>query len=571
MKPTLSALCVLASLISLAGCGTSPQAGLPPAQSPDAERARYIGTEHPFASEAVYFVVTDRFVDGDPGNNYPEESGWDRPLRWENGDTANVGYLGGDWQGILNNTDYIREMGFTSVWITPIVENPSEAFNGGTPITQGSIGTDRGKSGYHGYWGVNFYREDKHWGSQGLNFRQFTAAMREQGLGTVLDIVLNHGSPAYSMDPPQPLFGQLYDGQGDLVADHQNLAPQALDPEHNPLHAFFRNQPDLAQLADMDERKPEVMDYFVGAYLQWIEQGASAFRIDTVKHIDAASWGTFAARIREQHPEFFMFGEVYDYSAEGIAPYTYEPFGGMSVLDFPMKAALGEVFEQGRGFDTLLPTLKLEQRLYANPYELTTFYDNHDMPRLNADDNGFIDAHNWLFTARGIPVVYYGSEMGFMRGKAEHSGNRNYFGQERVEQARTHPIRQQLMAIARVRQATPALQRGVQLNLSFEQDTAAFYRVLQDGEQAQTALVLLNKGDEPAAFTVREYLQAGGWQEQLGGEWVTIEPGTVLETQVPAHGVKVFVRNGTVEGAALNAELARLMALRDGILVSGER
>jgi glycosidase len=89
--------------------------------------------------------------------------------------------------------------------------------------------------------------------------------------------------------------------------------------------------------------------------------------------------------------------------------------------------------------------------LYRNPYELVTFYDNHDMARLNATDNGFIDAHNWLFTARGIPAVYYGSETGFMRGRPEHAGNRNYFGQERVDAAPRSPIYQALKSVANVR------------------------------------------------------------------------------------------------------------------------
>lgn len=97
-----------------------------------------------------------------------------------------------------------------------------------------------------------------------------------------------------------------------------------------------------------------------------------------------------------------------------------------------MRGALEQTFgTAGKGFETLAEPLHLSGGPYANPYELMSFYDNHDMPRLQASDNGFIDAHNWLFTARGIPVVYYGSETGFMRGRAEHAGNRAYFGQPR--------------------------------------------------------------------------------------------------------------------------------------------
>ncbi|MBY5990795.1 alpha-amylase family glycosyl hydrolase [Ferrimonas balearica] len=549
----LTPIAALVAASTLAGCGGqgSPQAD-------------YFGTEHPFASEAIYFVMTDRFVDGDPSNNFPEDSGWDRPLVWDNGDVANVGFQGGDFKGILDHADYITEMGFTSVWLTPIVENPAEAFTGGTPITREGFAMDRGKAAYHGYWGVNFYRLDKHWPSEGLDFAAFTQRMSDKGLKTVLDVVINHGSPAYSMPEPQPLFGQLYDGEGQLVADHQNLPPEALRPEQEPLHRFFNTTPDLAQLADMNVERPEVMDYFVDAYLQWLGQGAAAFRIDTVKHVPKAAWGEFSRRIRAEYPGLFMFGEVYSFDAEEIGQYTQPENGGMSVLDFPMKAALANLFEQGGSYKSLEPVLYLEDGPYANPYELTTFYDNHDMPRMNASDEGFIDAHNWLFTARGIPVIYYGSEMGFERGKAEHAGNRNYFGVDNIDAARSHRIRAELSQIAQVRQASVALQRGLQLNLEFTEHTASFYRLYQRGDAAQSALVLLNKGDTPATMTASEHLQAGQWREALTGEIRELSEGDQLTSLVPAHGVRVYLRDGALEGEALLAELDRLMAARQG-------
>ncbi|MGO4774739.1 alpha-amylase family glycosyl hydrolase, partial [Lysobacter sp. 2RAB21] len=190
------------------------------------------------------------------------------------------------------------------------------------------------------------------------------------------------------------------------------------------------------------------------------------------------------------------------------------------------------------------------------------FYDNHDMPRLDASDAGFIDANNWLFTARGIPVIYYGSEVGFERGKAEHAGNRNYFGQQRIDAARGHPIRAALKRIAKVRETTPALQRGLQLNVLMQGDRAAFYRVYEHGGQSQIALVLLNKGDAAADFEVREYLQAGRWRAALGGGEVDIGEGAggVLKATVAAHGVEVFVLDAPVVRGDLVAALDRAMA-----------
>ncbi len=269
-------------------------------------------------------------------------------------------------------------------------------------------------------------------------------------------------------------------------------------------------------------------------------------------------WKRFADRIRAKRPGFFMFGENFNYDAASIAGHTWRRNGGYSVLDFPLKAKLAEVFEKpGSDFAEVGKALYLEDGPYANPYELMTFYDNHDMARMNAADAGFIDAHNWLFTARGIPVIYYGSETGFMRGRAEHAGNRNYFGQARIDAASTHPIHAALTRVARLRRDAVALQRGLQLNVKLQGDEAVFYRVYDHAGQRQTALVLLNKADRPAAMRVTDYLQAGQWRDAFDGTPVRIEGE--LRADVPAHGVRVFLFDGAITRADTLARLRDLM------------
>ncbi len=533
------------------------------ADGPPQTAGDYYGTLEPFAGDAVYFVVTDRFVNGDPSNDHRDQGGahrsFDIPVHCPDGIDGNVGYLGGDFRGVADNAAYIRDMGFGAVWITPIVDNPDEAFTGGDPISCGSSLTDRGKTGYHGYWGVNFYKLDEHLPSPGLDFAGFTGAMHTQGLKVVLDIVGNHGSPAYTMPKEQRMFGKVYDRDGRLVADHQDLPPDRLDPAHNPLHAFYNTGGGLAQLSDFDEDNPAVLDYLAGAYEQWIGQGADAFRIDTIGWMPDAFWHRFTTRIRAKHPGFFMFGEAFDYDAGKIAGHTWARNAGVSVLDFPLKQGLDEVFGRKQaGFERLVEPLHLEHGPYANPYELMTFYDNHDMPRMDAGDAGFIDAHNWLFTARGIPVVYYGSETGFMRGRAEHAGNRSYFGQARVDAARASPIRAALKRIAQVRKASPALQRGLQVDVRLKGDEAVFYRVYEHGGVHQVALVMLNKSDAARAVVVRDWLQPGAWRDAFDGS--TVEAGGALRADVPAHGVQVFLLDAPVTRADLRARLDALMA-----------
>ena len=529
----------------------------------------YYGTLEPFASRAVYFLMTDRFVNGDESNDQRGQGGvnrsFDRPVPGAAaGESDNIGYLGGDFKGIENNADYIKGMGFDAIWLTPIIDNPDEAFTGGDAVVWKGMFQDKGKTGYHGYWGSNFYRVDEHLPSKDLDFGTLNHELSERGIHTVLDIVGNHGSPAFGMPVAQPKYGQIFDASGTLVADHQNLTADKLDPANNPLHRFYNNKTEMVQLSDLNENSPAVMDYLVGAYLQWIEQGADAFRIDTIKHMPLPFWKEFSRRIREKKPDFFMFAEAYDFDAAKIAPFTWAENGKISVLDFPLKDKLDKVFGQKQdGYRIIGPALYLENGPYQNPYELMTFYDNHDMPRLNADDDGFIDAHNWLFTARGIPVVYYGSETGFMRGKAEHQGNRNYYGQERIDAGLKHPIYLNLQRIANVRRESIALQKGLQLNLLLDKNRAAFYRVYQHGDTVQTALVLLNKGDKAATFSLRDNLQAGEWRSAINGTSYRIDPRKQrLKAEVPAHGVDVLLFDGALSAPDLLTELDRLQAGR---------
>ncbi|MDU0355957.1 alpha-amylase family glycosyl hydrolase [Paraglaciecola aquimarina] len=441
----------------------------------------------------------------------------------------------------------------------PIVDNPDLPFNGGEPIKFAGQFKDGGKTGYHGYWGVNFFVEDEHLYSEGLHYKQLNLALKNKGIKPVLDIVLNHGSPAYTMATDLPKFGEIYDRNGKLVADHQNLAPSELDAS-NPLHQFYNHKPDLAQLSDMNADNPAVLDYFVEAYLHWIEQGAEAFRIDTIRHMPHQLWKQFSDRIRAIHPDFFMFGESFEYEATKVAQHTLPKNGAISVLDFPGQRAITSVFEnQDASYEDIQSYLYLTHGPYYNPYELMTFYDNHDMARMNADDKGFINANNWLFTSRGIPVVYYGSEIGFMRGLSEHEGNRNYYGQERVDQAPKHAIYQNLKRINLVRQSTPALQRGLQVNLEFTQDTASFLRVLEDKQNTETALVLLNKADTAKTIVLDKWISNGKWQSQLSDQWYSVNNGSI-EVTVPANGVEVLRFAQKNNNTSLYQELDKLMA-----------
>jgi cyclomaltodextrin glucanotransferase len=270
-------------------------------------------------------------------------------------------------------------------------------------------------------------------------------------------------------------------------------------------------------------------------------------------------WKAFSDRIRAKHPNFFMFGESFEYEATKVAQHTLPKNGEVSVLDFPGQKLMTQVFENKESsYTEILDYLYLTHGPYHNPYDLMTFYDNHDMARMNADENGFIDANNWLMTSRGIPVVYYGSEIAFQAGLKEHFGNRNYYGQANIDKAPNSTVYKNLKRINLVRKNTPALQSGLQANIEFTKDTASFLRVLQLDGVEQMALVLLNKSGEDKTISIDKYLTNGKWQSQITNSNHIVE-NNMLEIKVPAHGVDVLVLNKTPENKKLIAELDRLM------------
>jgi cyclomaltodextrin glucanotransferase len=268
-------------------------------------------------------------------------------------------------------------------------------------------------------------------------------------------------------------------------------------------------------------------------------------------------WKKLTDNLRAAHPDLFIFGESFSYDAAFIAEHTKPENGGVSVLDFPGQKVITSVFENADSdYAEITSYLHLTDGLYHNPYELMTFYDNHDMARMNASDEGFINANNWLFTSRGIPIIYYGAEINFMTGKAEHEGNRNYLGQANIEQAKSHIIHKNLTDIAQIRQHNIALQKGIQLNMSFNKNTAVFYRIYQKNNVNQTALVFLNKGSNSEKITLNKLLNAGDWLDAHTQEITSITPQqNQLSVTVPANGVKVLLLNKALDNDQLLSKL----------------
>ena len=433
-------------------------------------------------SQSIYQIITDRFYDGDSSNNNAE--GNYSPAN-------NRSVHGGDFRGIEQKLDYIKALGATAIWISPAVLN--------------------GHGQFHGYAGRDFYQVAPHWGSL-ADLQHMIQAAHARGMLVIDDIIVNHGDDLiYSTDPgyasflaPPAGYTLKYRSSSLTYAPPFGIYNSIYTAANNALTDLFHNYgaiPDynsaehveLGELSGLDDFRTEsayVRSNMVEIYKYWIGQaGFYGFRIDTVKHVEMGFWQnwsplvhTYAAGIGK--PNFFMFGEVYDGSDAKCGSYTGTQGGGLfkldSVLDYPLYFLVNSVFATASG-----NTAQIENRyaaLAAN-YDpaaqdrLVTFLDNHDQARfLSAGNaNGNTDrlkvALVFLYTARGIPCLYYGSEQAFNGGNDPYDREDMFAGQFKDGPAgvdsfnMTHPLFQWVARLNNFRRLYPALLTGSHANL----------------------------------------------------------------------------------------------------------
>lgn len=359
----------------------------------------------------IYFIFTDRFNDGNPGNNNSNPQSTYQP--------ANSRRIhGGDFKGIQDKLNYIRALGATAIWITPIPQNV-------------------GDSAYHGYGADNFRQVQPNWGSM-ADLSNMVAEAHRNGIYVILDIVCNHtGNRIDSTD--SGWSGYKSSGYNlRWTTGVQYPAPfNSLSYFHNNGHIGTFSDPEqvLGELSGLDDLRTEdtyVRTNMVAIYREWIAAADfDGFRIDTVKHVDIGFWQVFNSQIRAYaasigKTNFFQFGEVFDGSDGKCGYYTGTKAGGAfandAVIDYPLYFKVNSVFATASG-----STVQLEDRYNAiaanyDPYaadRLVTFLDNHDQPRFmstgnaNNNTNRLAVALSFLYSSRGVPCLYYGTEQNF--------------------------------------------------------------------------------------------------------------------------------------------------------------
>jgi cyclomaltodextrin glucanotransferase len=485
-----------------------------------------------FREESVYFVVTDRFVNGDTGNDnlYGDEY---RPGQL-------TFYQGGDFKGLMAHLDHIQAMGFTAIWITPPVLQPPGRY----------LNDQRNyeAAGYHGYWAWDFSKIDPHLESPGATYDDFIRACHLRGIKVVQDIVTNHGHGTATA-PETKWHGQRNQVSGlgltfDVAADTRDW--------------FNHGGPQIADLMDFNDRNPEVVDWFAKIYQQYQDRGVDAFRIDTVAWMRPEFWAAFTDKLHAHKRDFFMFGEVWtngdfnwlaSYTKLGSRPGDFMN-NGMSVLDMPGSAMntwgrLESTFKGGdfREVDAVMG----QDGVYKDASWLVSFLDNHDKPRFNgtgsqgrpAGTSDYVDALNWYFTSRGIPCIYYGTEMQMAGG--EDPDNRRVLGREGIAAARSNRVYGHLGFLNGLRRASHVLQKGSQRKLGGDRDWYAFRRDFA----GETAVVALNKGGAPADIAVAN-VENGHYRDLTTGRTVEVTGGG-LRLQIPGHDLRVLVK-GRVTG-----------------------
>ncbi|MFC4468330.1 pullulanase-type alpha-1,6-glucosidase [Streptomyces xiangluensis] len=540
------------------------RADTPPPPPSDAKLAAE-PARHDATREQFYFVLPDRFANGDTSNDRGGLTG----SRLSTGyDPTDKGfYQGGDLKGLTQKLDYIKGLGTTAIWLAPIFKNQ--------PV-QGS--GDDVSAGYHGYWITDFTQVDPHFGTN-KDLQTLIDKAHGKGMKVFFDVITNHtadvvdyeeksydylskGAFPYLTEDGEPFDDADYaDGTARFPSVDAGSFPRTPvvpgakknvkvpswlnDPTmyHNRGDSAFAGESstygDFSGLDDLWTERPEVVSGMEKIYQRWVRDfGIDGFRIDTVKHVNTEFWTQWATALdayaaKQGRDDFFMFGEVYSSDTSITSPYVTE--GRLdSTLDFPFQDAARAYASQGGSAKRLASVFGDDYKYTtdkANAYEQVTFLGNHDMGRigtfLKQDSPGASDAellkkdrfaNELMFLSRGNPVVYYGDEQGFTGAGGDKDARQTLFGSkvadylddDQLGTDRTHaqdaydtsaPLYQQITALAKLRKANPALADGVQTE-RYAADGAGVYAFSRtDAKTGIEYVVAVNNAQEARTAT----------------------------------------------------------------------
>jgi glycosidase len=351
-------------------------------------------------SDVIYLITPDRYVNGNPDNDSKSEL-------QEIADREDPdGRHGGDIEGIINHLDYIADLGFTAIWTNPVLENNQPRYS------------------YHGYSITDFYKVDARFGSNG-DYKKLGDAASKNGIKLIMDMIFNHcGSDHWWMND-LPASDWINSANNYVRTNHRRTTvqdPYACESDHKKfVDGWF-----VPTMPDLNQRNPLVATYLIQNSIWWIEYaGLAGIRMDTYSYPDMDFMADWTQRIMEEYPNFNIVGEEWSenpalvaYWQRGKANPNDYTSSLPSLMDFPLQGAIRKgLTEQENGSDGFIKLYEMlaNDFLYADPFNLVIFLDNHDMSRFYTqvrEDYGLFKLGlAYVLTMRGIPQIYYGTEI----------------------------------------------------------------------------------------------------------------------------------------------------------------
>ena len=586
-----------------------------------------------FRTETIYFLITTRFYDGDPSNNFFCR---DRIKFNQTTGQAEDPHWRGDFRGLIEKLDYIKELGFSAIWITPPIENRS--------------GLD-----YHGYHGYDWTQIDPRLESPDATYQDLINEAHARGLKIIQDVVVNHSSqygirnkvwidhlPIKYYVPSGSSQGKIDNGpyQGNLgnyqnsfredndnpvapdwFRERQNSDPDGIvslvdpktgttvpSPGYNPNRFFgidantldpqwyhqdgFMAGGDWESVAiqtkhlagdtiDLATTRSNVKDYIINAICKYLDMGVDALRIDTVKHVERNNLLEYVNAWKAHKPSLFVFGENLvkgtgwgdlfgdDNAPSFLRPWWYTRLGnepknphsggdsGFAVLDFGLFSTFRD--NVSRGSYSGIKAVLDRDWVYGDATKLVTFLQNHDV----GPDNDFrfrfkgeqwmaAAAYNLLWTIRGIPCLYYGEEIEFMKGAPQDIiGNddtldqtgRAYFGDHLTELAlpttTSHPLYRHIQRLNLIRHSIPALQKAPMSHLNEWGSAMSFVRDYNNGESYAVVGLAIGSDQNISINNIRH----GIYRDAVTGNSINVDNGTI-SFFVRANSAGIYVLNG---------------------------
>jgi len=534
-------------------CRISTRAGTTSFELPLAGRSQTI---HKFQGitpdDVMYLIMPDRFANGDPTNDEPAEAPGSHDR------SKPRAYHGGDLRGIREHLDYLKELGVTTLWLTPIVKN------GAT-------------EDYHGYGTVDLFAVEPHLGNL-REYQELTAAAHQRGMKIVFDIVPNHVGPKHPwvtkaplpdwfhgtvqrhMNSSAPINGTFYGG-----GENQGHDPfEAIVDPHGPprlsrslTEGWFVNI-----LPDMNTENPLVAQYLLQNAIWWTESsGLDGFRVDTFPYVSRQFWARWHAGLRKIYPQLTTIGEVFhpdasvtSFFAGGQKRYDGIDTGVSTLFDYPMYFVLRDVLLNSAPAGRIADVLRHDS-LYPRPESLVTFFGNHDVSRFASAPGSSATkvklAFGLTLTLRGIPELYYGDEIG-MAGGGDPDNRRDFPGgwgddakNAFTEAGRTRE-QQEIFAFVQtllhLRREHPALRDGRLWHLFSDEASYVFLRESDEervlvvfDNSAQAREVPIPVSDTPAQGVARA--------SRLFGEATADFVGKEIHVRAPGQSLSIFVLN----------------------------